>query len=91
MIIELTTGKELILVNIDNVHLIDSDRLYFDNDNTLGIDQSYDQIKALIRQQKVNDLAERLFVKLTDSGCDYPIESAFQEAERFITEMEKRE
>jgi hypothetical protein len=62
---------------------------------TFKVQESYHEIKAKLRQQRVNELAERLFVSLiankkeTISFVELQA-AAFEQAEIFIGKMEKR-
>lgn len=103
--IEVTQDGEKLMIDIDSIYTEGSQgKVVVSQTNSnfeWAIDESYDEIKALLRQKRVNDLAEKLLVGLMASviSCNdhhrngwsdaNMIEFAFIQANAMITEQEK--
>lgn len=85
--IELTIDGEKHLINQQLVREIDgSSFVYFSNDEYISAKESYEEIKALLRQQRVNELAEKLWLQYPELNES----DVFIEAVAFMNELEKR-
>ena len=85
--IEVTIAGYPALINLSKIREVQINGwIYFSDEESEQVEESYDEIKALLRHQRVNELAERLY-------CEYkeltPAQS-FEAAEEFIAEQEKR-